>query len=475
MKFCKFSPSYTTNNKTIIDNVFIDNFLPTAPEYCVKVYLLGLSKCNDEQNNNLKYFADTLNMTEDDIISCFMYWQDKGLVQVLSTNPVEVRYLPVYSNSNSIKKYNIDKYADFNIQIQEILNTRQITPNEFAEYYNLIENYHIETGALIDIIKYCADYKGFNVRHPYIVTVAKDWEREGIRTREDVANKIAELGYADDKVNLILSAMGSKRKIQLEDKAYIDKWLNAFGFELSVIVYVVKMLKAKKRKLDMDYLDKMLTKYYEMKLLSIDEIDSYENELENLYFIATSINKQLGLFYEDLTKEIDTYVIDWVNKGYDKSTLEIIADNCFKSSIRTLEGFNNIILKLYKLGIVSLDSYNEYLRDNLAVDDEIKQILSSLNVSRNVNNNDRSFYRTWTKDWGFSLDIILYASTFAKDKINAMAYLNKILADWVGKVKTLSDAKNMRVVKETKNNFIHNNYTKEQISSLISNLDEVEV
>ena len=242
MSFCKFSPSYTNHNKTMVDNEFINNFLPTAPDVCVKVYLLGLSKCSCDHDNSIKYFANVLNITEEDVISCFMYWQDKGLVQVLSTEPVEVRYLPVYSNTNSIKKYKVDKYTDFNIQVQEILHTRQITPNEFAEYYNLIENYHLEQGALIDIIKYCADYKGFGVRHPYIVTVARDWEKDGIHTREDVANKISELGYVDDKVNLILSAMGSKRKVQLEDKTYLDKWLNSFGFELNVVLYVVKSL-----------------------------------------------------------------------------------------------------------------------------------------------------------------------------------------------------------------------------------------
>ncbi len=474
MSFCKFSPSYMSSNKTMIDNEFINNFLPSAPDMCVKVYVLGLSKCMSDHDNSIKYFANILNISEEDVVSCFMYWQDKGLVQVLSTEPKEVRYLPVYSNTNSIKRYKIDKYTDFNIQIQEILHTRQITPNEFAEYYNLIENHHIEQGALIDIIKYCADYKGFGVRHPYIITVARDWERDGIRTREDVANKIAELGYVDDKVNLILSAMGSKRKVQLEDKAYLDKWLNAFGFELNVILYVVKALSLKKRKLDMDVLDKQLSKYFELHLMSPNEIESYENEKENLYFIAMSVNKELGIYYEDLTKEIDTYVVDWTSKGYDQSTLTLIADNCFKSSIRTLEGFNNIINKLYKLGIVTLDSYNEYLRDNLAIDDEIRTVLSTLNISRNVNNSDRNFYRTWTTDWGFDKDIILYACELARDKANAIIYLNKILSNWTGKVKTLEDAKRMQVTSDN-TNFIHNQYTKEQIASLITNLDEVEV
>lgn len=475
MSFCKFSPSFATSNKTMVDNEFINHFLPHAPDACVKVYLLGLSKCSTDCDNDIKYFANTLNITEQDVISCFMYWQEQGLVQVLSTDPIEVRYLPVYSHSQSIKKYKVDKYTDFNIQVQEILSSRQITPNEFAEYYNLIENHHITEGALIDIIKYCADYKGFNVRHPYIITVARDWEREGVHTHEDVENKINDLGLADDKISLLLSSMGSKRKIQLEDKKLLDKWLNAYGYELNVILYIVKMLNLKKRKIDMDILDKHISKYYEMKLLSTDEIDAYENEKENLFFIATAVNKELGVFYEDLTKEIDSYVVDWVNKGFDKDTLVTIADNCFKSSIRTLEGFNNIIMKLYKLGIVTLDSYREYLSDNLSVDNEIKQVLDTLKVNRFVNNNDRAFYRTWTSDWGFSLDIILYACTLAVGKSNAIVYLNKILANWTGKVKTLDDAKNMQVTSTANTNFIHNNYTKEQIASFITNLNEVEV
>ena len=269
--------------------------------------------------------------------------------------------------------------------------------------------------------------------------------------------------------------MGSKRKIQLEDKKLLDKWLNSYGYELNVILYVVKMLNLKKRKVDMDVLDKHLTKYFEMKLLSTDDIESYENEKENLFFIATAVNKELGVFYEDLTKEIDSYVVDWVNKGFDKDTLVTIADNCFKSSIRTLEGFNNIIIKLYKLGIVTLESYREYLNDNLSVDNEIKQVLDALKVNRFVNNNDRAFYRTWTTDWGFSLDIVLYACTLAVGKSNAMSYLNKILANWTGKVKSLDDAKKMQVSTAPSTNFIHNNYTKEQISSFITNLNEVEV
>lgn len=478
MTFVKFSPSYQAKNQTMVDNAFIYNFLPKAPDMCVKAYLLGLSKCNtaDETENNLEFFAKTLNICEEDVVSLFKYWEDNGLVQVLSTNPIEVRYLPINSTMGNVKKFKVDKYTDFNIQAQELLGGRLIMPNEFAEFYNLIENRHIQESALLAIIKYCVENKGFNISPNYIITVAKDWEREGVHLLEQVQAKIEELGVVDDKMSLILSAMGTKRKIQLEDKELLNKWLNAFGFELNVILFVVKNLKNKKRRLDVNVLDDTLTKYFEMKLMSVQEIENYENEKENLYFIAVAVNKELGIYYEDLTKEIDTYIVPWINMGFDVETLKLVADNCFKSSIKTLEGFNNIINKLFKLGINNINSYMQYVNDNLAVDEKIKKVLLELNLTRNVNNMDRNFYSTWTLNWGFTDDVILYAATLSKNKANALMYLNKILSNWNNDgVKSLDKAKQQNVETSNDNTFIHNNYTKEQIASLITNLDEVEV
>ena len=478
MSFCKFSPSYQTSNKTIVDNTFINEFLPKAPDMCVKIYLLGLSKCSspDDSENSLSYFAETLKICEDDVISLFKYWEDLGLVQVLSTNPIEIRYLPINSNTASIKKYKVDKYTDFNIQVQELFDKRMVMPNEFTEFYDLMERKHMEQSALLELIRYCVNYKGFNLSPNYVITVAKDWIREGVLTLDAVKAKIEELGIADDKMSLILSAMGSKRKVQLEDKELLTKWLSSYGFELNVIIFVIKNLKTKKRRLDVNVLDDYLSKYYEMRLMSIPEIENYEKEKENLYFIAITINKELGIFYEDLTKEIDTYIMSWLNMGYDAETLKTIANNCFLSSIKTLEGLNNIINKLYKLGIVNLKAYQQYLNDNLAVDKKIKEVLENINLTRNVNNMDRNFYRTWTVDWGFSHEVILYGASLSSGKNNAVQYLNKILSNWnTNGAKTLEQVKNSKIETEPQNEFIHNNYTKEQIASLLTNLDEVEV
>ncbi len=479
MCLCKYSSSYIINDKTVVDNIFINNFLPDAPDLCVKVYLMGLSKCANSvaPDNNITNFANVLNVSEQDIINAFNYWQEQGVVQVLNTDPMEVRFMPLNSSLGSIKKYNVGKYTDFNIQVQEILSKRMITPTEFGEYYNVIEKLHIQPDALIMIIKYCSNLKGENVTYPYIITVAKNWEKEGVHTCEDVENKITELGVLDDKVTLVLGALGTKRKVQLEDVQMLNRWLGELDFDLNTIIAVAKRLQLKKLKADINYLNNLLNKYYEMRLNSVIEIENYETQKDNMLSLARKVVKGLGLYYEDLTQVIDTYVVKWVQMGYGEDILVQIADYCFKNSIRTLDAYDRVVQKLYKLGIITIEAFNEYLNDLIAQDNNVKTLLDKLGIKRYVNEFDREFYRTWTENWGFDNSVIDFATSLSVGKSNAMQYMNKILSGWkAGGIRTLEQAKSTSI-NVAENNQIKKSdkYTKEQLNSLFSNLDEVEI
>ena len=479
MCLCKYSSSYIINDKTVVDNIFINNFLPDAPDLCVKVYLMGLSKCANSvaSDNNIENFANVLNVTEQDIVTAFNYWQEQGVVQIVNTSPMEVRFMPLNSSLGSIKKYKIGKYTEFNIQVQEILNKRMLTPTEYSEYYNVIEKEHIEPEALIMIIKYCANLKGENVTYPYIITVAKNWAREGVHTCTDVENKITELGVLDDKVMLVLNALGTKRKVQLEDVQMLNRWLGELDFDLNTVVAVAKRLQLKKVKADINYLNNLLNKYYEMRLNSIIEIENYETQKDNMTALARLVVKGLGLYYEDLTKVIDTYIIKWVQMGYGDEILIQISDYCFRNSIRTLDAYDRVVQKLYKLGIVTLEAFNQYLSDLTAWDDKVRVLLDNLGIKRYVNEFDREFYRTWTESWGFNEQIVDYATSLSAGKANAMQYMNKILSSWKAKgITTLEQAKaNSSLVTTVEQVKKSDKYTKEQLNSLFSNLDEVEI
>ena len=107
MAFCKFSSEYVINKETQVDNLFINEFLPYAPAECVKVYLYGLYKCSNSSayDNTIENFSKVLNLSPEEIEDAFLYWQEQGLVQVLNTCPIEIRFMPLKNVINNTKKY----------------------------------------------------------------------------------------------------------------------------------------------------------------------------------------------------------------------------------------------------------------------------------------------------------------------------------------------------------------------------------
>ena len=163
MAFCEFSSEVVSSSTTSIDNLFLSDFLPNVNGDYVKVYLYGLFKCSTSKDNTLESFSKVLQMSEEDILSVFYYWQEMGLVNVINVEPIMIRYLPVRNALSKMKKYNVDKYASFNISAQELIGSKMLTPRELEEFYYIIENLKMEKEALLKVIDYCTTLKGKNI------------------------------------------------------------------------------------------------------------------------------------------------------------------------------------------------------------------------------------------------------------------------------------------------------------------------
>ena len=483
MSLCAFSSQAIISEKISLDNLFVQEFLPSAPANYVKVYLYGLYACSNMANkdNSVETFAKILGLSEDEIITAFYYWKEKGLVQVLDTLPVQVKYLPVNNVISTIRKYQKDKYETFNIQVQEILKTRMLTPTEYAVYYDLIEREHFEQEALLMIIKYCATLKGTNVGHSYVSTVARNWAMDGDITSEKVEERLKFYELINTNLGDIYKALSIKRAPLMEEKDMFKKWTQELGFEQSCILSVIKLHKKKKLSLSFEHLNRILEKYHQMQLMSISEITAYEEQKECVQSITFAVLKKLGLYYENIEPVMETYTSKWIAMGYDEEGLSIVADFCFQKAYKTLAGMHNIVTKLYKLGVVSVSSIHEYMNDIASNDKVIKEILEKLMLSRNVNSNDRTFYKIWTENWNISNELMEYGISLAKGKAQPTVYLNKIFSNFFEKqIKTLEEAKNLtkelQVVSSVKDSsFKGRSYSKDELNALFDSIDEIEV
>lgn len=480
MAFCKYSIDMLANNSTAVDNIFINNYLPYADSNFVKVYLYGLYKCQDSnsRDNTIENFANELNLSQEDIEKAFEYWQEQGLVQILNVIPFEVRYLPISDVLNNTKKYNAKKYESFNAQAQEILCGRMITPNEYREYYDIIERFHVEKEALLMIINYCVNIKGNNVGYAYITTIAKDWANQKITTAKQVEERLIEFENLRTGMEYLLKLMGAKRLPNIEERTLYQKWVQE-GFDDEVLTYVAKKMKSK-NKPSFQAMDILLDKYFAQKLFSTNEIELFEEEKSKASKIAKTITKNLGLYYENLEPVIENYIFNWVNLGFSENMLEEISNYCFKTNVRTLEGMSKVLEKFHKLGILTENSLAEYFNEVLVVDKKIKTILENIGLSRNVNQFDRDKYKIWKEIWKMPDEIIDYACTLAVGKDQPMQYLAGILATLHDKnITTLEDAKNSYNIispkSTTKSNFTGRQYSKEEMNALFQSIDEIEI
>lgn len=483
MSFCKFS-SEINSHSTVVDNAFFEQYLPFASGEQVRIYLWGLYLCGNgnvlkSNLSTLNTFAENLGISADDVMNAFSFWQEQGLVQIQNTTPPEIQYLPI-KGAIPKRKFQTNKYEQFNIQAQSILSERMITPNEFIEYYTLLETFGMSQEALLMIMQYCAEYKGANVGYAYILAVAKNWASEGILTFEQVEEKLKEFNETDQNIKQIMKVFGSSRKPTLEERAMYLKWIKDFDFCNEVVLFVANMVK----KGGFQKLDNRLSKYYELHLMSSREIEEYENQKDKLYSIAKEINKIIGVYYENLENVVESYISPWLVRGYDEDTLKIIANYCFKNSVRTLQGMDTIVQKFFKSGLTTIDGIAQFISQAKAQDNQIKNILEKANLVRNITTLDREFFKTWTYSWNMPQDVIEYAATLSADKIQPMQYINKILSNWFEqKVNTLEGAKltgdlfksGVGVSSDDKTVLHSRKYTAEEIQSLICDIDEIEI
>lgn len=487
MSFCKFSTEYYAKSYTVIDNLFFTRYLPsTAPKH-TSIYLYGLFICSQNDNLDVQRFAENMGYSIEEIIESFEYWEEQGIVRIVNSEPFQVQYLPIRNIGSSNRKYDKDKYFHFNIEVQKILSDRMITPNELEEYYTLMEGYSLPDGrkispeALLMIIRFCAQNKGTNVNYRYIITVARDWASAGFITPEQVEKRLETYSTAGIAVANILKALGSTKKTSLDEHQFYLKWTE-MGFNDDCLIYIAKSLK-KSGRANFEKLDKKVVKYFELHLLSQKEIDDYERNLDKIYSLAREINKTLGLYYEDVSNQIDTYITPWLNMGYESEILLQIAQECYLRGKRTLSALNDTINDLYAQGIVSKNAYSQYNLSQQDVKENFGKILKKLGLERNVTSFDMDYWRRWTTVWAFNEELINYATELAEARGANISYINSILADWyTQKIFTLEQAKlaseNYRVAKVKTSSTTKINsrkYTKEDNENIYNKFDELEI
>lgn len=321
---------YTKENSdsTVVSNVFLDHYMPSANGSYVKVYLY-LLRCLGSRDMNLSipFFADRLENTESDILRALHYWEKVGLLEIstnpsgevtdvclcnpkpLSTSPVAGHALsqsaPALSNSTQdttlafqkettsgttpssgnstvshCKNYSPEQLVKLtqDESLQNLLTViesymeRPLKPGDIQLVVFLCKDLHFSDELVMYLFEYCISRGKHHCN--YIETVAIGWKKEGITTveqAEQAANR-----YNKD-FNAVSKAFGLGRMPAAMEQKFIQRWIRELGFDTPILVEACNRTILQIKKPDFKYADSILEKWHKSGVHTLADIKTLDN------------------------------------------------------------------------------------------------------------------------------------------------------------------------------------------------------
>lgn len=424
MAFTRLSSELTAKTGIELDNIFILELMPFAPENYTKVYIYGkmLAEGNSGADNSPDRMAKLLGMTEDDVMEAFRYWEEQGLVRISAVPPFEIEYKPVSYTRPSHKAFSKKKFTAFNEMLMRMFPNREFLPSELNEYYSVIEDYHIDTDAMLSIIAYCARLKGKSVGWKYIVTVARNLANEGCRTTEEVETKLSSYDIVSADVAKVFKVLKIRRAQDFEDVRLYRKWTEEMGFSLAAVLSVAKGVYG-----EMKGLDTLLTRYHADGLTELRDIEEYRENRANLLTLTKELLAHLDVRYNHLDYYAETYVKEWLKMGFDAQSLMLVADYCFRREKKSCEKMNALLKECADAGLTGEAEVRARFAGESKSDAAISALLAKMGVSGDVTSRDRDSYNIWTNYWHIPAELLGYAAERSMGEANPRARMHTLV------------------------------------------------
>ncbi|MCR5161323.1 MAG: DnaD domain protein [Lachnospiraceae bacterium] len=300
---------------TLIENIFIDRYMPGANGEFVKLYLYLLRCAGTGRELSISSIADFFDHTEKDVRRALSYWEklkllklrydeNGGISEIVfmsgETAPAEAA-APAEDSSaagpsaagtgqsaagtasiprkraltpartSALREQHPIKQILF---VGEQYLARPLTQSEVTDILYFYNDLHMSEDLIEYLIEYCAS-KG-NPGARYMEKIALDWYRRGIHTVEEAEadtrqhNKL----YFD-----ILRALGiTDRSPAATEITYMDRWLNIWGMSPDVVLEACSRTIMQTHQPNFPYIESILKSWKEHGVASLEDIAALDKE-----------------------------------------------------------------------------------------------------------------------------------------------------------------------------------------------------
>ena len=265
---------------TVLENEFIDRYMPQANGEYVKVYLLLLRHLNTPSGTlTISKIADILDHTEKDVIRALNYWKKQGLLDYETksdstpASPREEQVQPeTPADVPSIQQYRSRKEFKELLFVAEQYLGKTLSPTDIEAITYFYDTLHMSADLIEYLIEYCVE-NGHKSMH-YIQKVAISWSERQIQTVEEA--KSSTLTYNKNCYS-VMNAFGIKgRAPAAMELAYIRKWNEEYGFSLDIILEACNRTVNTIHQPNFEYADSILKNWLSKNVRTLKDIEAVD-------------------------------------------------------------------------------------------------------------------------------------------------------------------------------------------------------
>ena len=269
---------------TMIENTFIDQFMPSSSGDFVKIYLYLLRCAQGGQTDlSIAEIADALNYTESDVRRAMGYWQKHRCLDLVD-DPGEEPDSPAALAPVSGKKITefrpAQKYSREDVRrlifVAENYLGRPLSSTEQETLVYFLTG----LGMDIDLVDYLLDYC-VSMNHTsfhYIRKVAVSWAEQGIHTVEQARR---EGSGGRTEYYTIFRALGIRdHEPTPSERGYMDRWIGEYALPMDVILLACSRTVLQTGKARLPYTDSILKSWSESGVKTIEDIERLDKEHE---------------------------------------------------------------------------------------------------------------------------------------------------------------------------------------------------
>ena len=330
---------------TAVENAFIIDYMPLAPENAVKAYIYALMAASRSDAPDI---SEALGLDDEALSSIFAYWQRMGLVRIVSPDPLVIELLRPPGISSSPRKY-----AALIEKLSSAVPQRVFTGDELRVIYDWIEVFGFCEDTAVLLVSDCVKRRGARLKLWQMNAEAKLWADAGVSTVEEALEYIALRDERTAGAQKILSRWKLRRAATNDEVALYIKWHEQWGMTDEVIAEACKELTSAAQP-SFKYLDSVLTTFRANGAITPEAINTLRHEQDACRELARIMLERAGL--NRAPTSVQQQDVDmWRNRYRIAPELLMLAAEAARQSEKPWGSIKRTIARWHDNGITELE------------------------------------------------------------------------------------------------------------------------